>query len=133
MFLLVRATEDLGRRIASRCRAMVEAGLELEIRRLLDEGVPKSSAAFESLGYREWLEVTLGKKAEGEAMELFVRRTRQYARRQLTWFRNRYRGFHTVMWDPGETRQDIIGRILTQLPRNWGLPRDTPAVESEGE
>lgn len=126
IFLLARPREELNRRIAERCRAMLESGLEDEIRELLSEGLAASSPAFKTLGYAEWLAVVLGKMDRDEATDLFIRKTRQYARRQMTWFRNRYRGVRELSWPRGESAAGMARRILAALPEKWGLPESGP-------
>ncbi|MGJ5813548.1 tRNA (adenosine(37)-N6)-dimethylallyltransferase MiaA [Paludibaculum fermentans] len=74
-------------RIASRSRAMFEAGLAEEVQGLLASGVPKDAKAFESIGYKECLRYLDGALTMEQAIELTTIATRQYAKRQLTWFR----------------------------------------------
>jgi tRNA dimethylallyltransferase len=102
---------------------MVEAGLEWEIRELLKDGIPASSPALKSLGYKEWLDVVRGLRSTEDAMDLFVRNTRQYARRQMTWFRNRYRGALQIRCGPDETAENVAQRISPHLHEGWGLPQ----------
>jgi tRNA dimethylallyltransferase len=122
VFLLSRPTAELSERISARCRAMVESGLEEEIRQLLAEGVGPSAPAFKTLGYAEWLPVVLGERSPEEAMDLFIRRTRQYARRQMTWFRNRYIGVRMLRWECDVSPEEIAEKILAELPPDWGFP-----------
>jgi tRNA dimethylallyltransferase len=125
VFLLSRPAADLSERISARCHAMVESGLEEEIRQLLAEGVGPTAPAFKTLGYAEWLPVVLGEKSPEEALDLFIRRTRQYARRQMTWFRNRYAGVRTISWDCDVPPEEIALEILAELPPDWGFPSDS--------
>ena len=74
-------------RIGERTRAMFAAGLIEEVRLLLAEGVPATAKPFESIGYREALAVIGGTLSLDQAIELTTIATRQYAKRQLTWFR----------------------------------------------
>jgi len=122
VILLTRSMDDLSGRIARRCSAMVASGLEDEIRSLLEGGVPDSSPAFKTLGYTEWLPVVRGETGPAEALELFIRNTRQYARRQLTWFRNRYSGVRTLDVAPDEPAVETAARLEKLLPRRWGTP-----------
>jgi tRNA dimethylallyltransferase len=78
---------DIHARIAERSRAMFESGLVEEVASLLQSGVPKSAKPFESLGYKEALAVIDGRMSVPEAIERTAIATRQYAKRQLTWFR----------------------------------------------
>ena len=80
--------EALYERIERRARAMFDAGLLEEVRTLLDAGAPRDAWAFGALGYRQALALVEGKMSREEAIEDTARATRNYAKRQLTWFRN---------------------------------------------
>jgi tRNA dimethylallyltransferase len=81
------ARAELRRRLDERLREMFARGLVEETRRILAMGYPASAKAFESLGYRQALGVIRGKMTEQEALEAAQVATRQYAKRQVTWFR----------------------------------------------
>lgn len=89
--------DELHRAIEARTLAMWERGLAEEVARLLDSGVPASAKPFESLGYKEALAYLQGRMSRGEAIERTIIGTRQYAKRQLTWFRRE----QDVIWLPG--------------------------------
>lgn len=78
---------ELHARIAARTRAMFDGGLVEEVQGLLNSGVPKGAKAFESIGYKQALEVLNGAISREQAIELTTIATRQYAKRQWTWFR----------------------------------------------
>lgn len=78
---------ELHERIARRTRAMFDGGLMEELQGLLEQGVPAGAKAFESIGYKEALACLRGEVTRDEAMELTTIATRQYAKRQMTWFR----------------------------------------------
>lgn len=79
--------DALAERLAARVDTFFDAGLVGEVERLLAEGVPETANAFKGIGYREILVA----KAEGRdpktARDAIVVATRQYAKRQRTWFR----------------------------------------------
>ncbi len=79
--------KELCLRIASRTRRMFEAGLVEEVRGLLAQGAPATAKAFESIGYKESLAVIQGSMTAAEAAGAAEIATRQYAKRQVTWFR----------------------------------------------
>lgn len=79
--------EDLYSRIERRVDAMMEEGLETEVRRLLDRGCAADFKAMKTLGYREMIHYIQGRISHIEAVDLIKRDTRRYARRQMTWFR----------------------------------------------
>lgn len=88
---------DLWRSIERRVDGMMEQGLVEELQRLLAEGVPPDCTAMQAIGYKE-LASALGSGEDLSAAVYEVKlRTRQYAKRQLTWFR---RNPHTkwILW-----------------------------------
>jgi tRNA dimethylallyltransferase len=84
---LLPGREALHARLDARCRAMFESGLVEEVRRILAMGYPPSIKPFESLGYRQALQLVQGELSLREAIFYAQRTTRQYAKRQITWFR----------------------------------------------
>ncbi len=74
-------------RIHERTRRMFEGGLLEEVQGLLAQGVPRNAKAFESIGYKEALACLEGAMDVQQAQELAAVATRQYAKRQMTWFR----------------------------------------------
>ena len=79
--------EALTAAIAERARNMFAAGLIEEVRTLLATGLTGEEKPFESIGYKEALAVLRGKMTAGQALEATEIATRQYAKRQRTWFR----------------------------------------------
>lgn len=78
----------LYRRINQRVEAMLDAGWLDEVRSLLAEPQPLSDTASQALGYKELIEHLRGERSLAETIELIQTRTRQFAKRQHTWFRN---------------------------------------------
>lgn len=74
-------------RIERRLTRMFEAGLLEEVRDLLAGGVSREAKPFEALGYKEALAVVRGEMQPEAALEAAQAATRQYAKRQMTWFR----------------------------------------------
>jgi tRNA dimethylallyltransferase len=79
--------EALAQKIDERCARMFADGIVNEVRQILAMGYSPASKALESIGYRESLQVLNGAINEFEALELTRAATRQYAKRQRTWFR----------------------------------------------
>ncbi len=75
-------------RINQRVEAMLDAGWLDEVRSLLSEPLPLSDTARQALGYKELIEHLRGERSLAETIELIQTRTRQFAKRQHTWFRN---------------------------------------------
>ncbi len=80
--------ETLAERIACRTADMYARGLVDETRALLERGVPPASSALTGVGYSEAAAVIDGWLTLAEARERTTIRTRQFARRQRTWFRH---------------------------------------------
>jgi tRNA dimethylallyltransferase len=76
----------LARRLAARAEAMVAAGLAEEVHRLLRSGYGPALPAMQGIGYRQFVEVALGRLDPARALALMQRDTVRYARRQVTWF-----------------------------------------------
>ncbi|WP_347110612.1 tRNA (adenosine(37)-N6)-dimethylallyltransferase MiaA [Paenarthrobacter sp. S56] len=77
----------LRERLANRVHAMVDAGLLREVERLDAEGLRQGKTASRALGYSQFLKVLDGQSDVQQAAEETIVATRQFARRQLTWFR----------------------------------------------
>jgi len=84
-------------RIHSRTDAMLAAGWLEEVRHLLSKGYPENAKPFDFIGYRELRDVLQNKMSLNEACAAIQQSTRQYAKRQLTWFRRE----HGVHWLAG--------------------------------
>ncbi len=79
-------------RLNERARQMFDPGVSKasladEVRRLLSAGVPPEAKPFESLGYKQVLQMLQGRITGEQALESTQLETRRYAKRQLTWFR----------------------------------------------
>ena len=79
--------EKLVARLEARVDAMFAAGLIEEARAILDQGVAATVKPFESIGYKQALQVIRGELSVKDAIFYAKRDTRQYAKRQMTWFR----------------------------------------------
>ncbi len=88
VFVLNWPREELVRRIDARVEAMFACGWLEEVRRLLASGHPLSRTAAQAVGYCEIIEHFAGERDLPATIELIKLRTRQFAKRQLTWFRS---------------------------------------------
>ena len=102
----------LADRIAARFHAMIAAGLVEEVRGLLARGVARDAPAFDAPGYREVVAHIFGEMSLAAAAALAITSTRQYAKRQMTWFRN----LRDLAWVAGDVNPlptaDAINRSL---------------------
>lgn len=77
--------KTLWKRIEIRTRQMIEMGFEKEVRSLLDKGYSPSLNALNTVGYKEMIAYIQGEYSLEEAQEWINIRTRQYAKKQITW------------------------------------------------
>ncbi|PQO37986.1 tRNA (adenosine(37)-N6)-dimethylallyltransferase MiaA [Blastopirellula marina] len=75
-------------RINARVEAMFEQGLVDEVQRLLDKHSPLSTTALQAVGYQEVIDYLVGNRELEAAKDRVKARTRQFAKRQCTWFRS---------------------------------------------
>jgi tRNA dimethylallyltransferase len=87
-FVLDRPRDELVARIDARVDAMFAAGLVEETRQLLARYETHSRTAGQAVGYREVVEHLRGDRDLAATVELVKLRTRQFAKRQMTWFRS---------------------------------------------
>ncbi len=115
------ALEDADRqrlydRINRRVDMMLEMGLLDEIRSLLAEGVPEKCTAMQAIGYKEFVDALQGRCSLETATELVKQSSRQYAKRQLTWFR-RNEAIHWLRREANDGNEQILAKarqILTE-------------------
>jgi tRNA dimethylallyltransferase len=89
-----RSRENLDQMLRVRTERMWKNGLLDETRGLLKMSVPANYPVWGAIGYSEAAAFFRGELTETEAIEKIFRRTRQYAKRQWTWFRHQ----HKVEW-----------------------------------
>jgi len=97
--------EELYRRIDDRAAWLFANGLLDEVRGLLDAGHGPELRPMGGHGYREAAAHLAGESSLEEAIAVTARRTRQYAKRQLTWFRRDAR----IMWIPAGAGPALVG------------------------
>lgn len=96
--LTFRDRADLYARIDRRVDTMVERGLLREVEALLQTGLPETATALQAIGYKQFLSVYRGDTSVSEAVAEVKLRSRQYAKRQLTWLR-RKDDIHWLLWE----------------------------------
>lgn len=83
---LTRPRPALSAALEARADGMIAQGLERETRALLEAGYSPSLPAMHGIGYRHFAGVIRGRWAEADAIRAMKRDTKQYAKRQWTWF-----------------------------------------------
>jgi len=113
-FGLAWPREHLYARIEQRVEEMLQQGLEREVRALLARGISPETNALQTVGYKEMIQYIRGEIDFDEAVQQIKQHTRNYAKRQLTWFRKDPR----IRWievQPGDTPEQIAEGILHML------------------
>ena len=103
--------EKLYDRINRRVEMMFESGLKEEVEALLKQGVTFRDASMQGIGYREWEAYFLGNMSEQEVKEEIQKHSRQFAKRQYTWFNHQMPVHWFDITDPKET-EEMISQIL---------------------
>ena len=109
LFGITMDRERLYKRIDARVDAMVEAGLVDEVRALAEGGLAETLTAMQAIGYKEVIAYLDGALTLDEAIDEVKRRSRRYAKRQLSWLRRDGR----VRWlDYDRLDEDEAARIV---------------------
>jgi len=108
-FGLVMERETLQERIDLRVERMWEQGLVREVRDLMSEGLLDGRTARAALGYAQVIKFAQGLMTEEEAKEETKRATRQYARRQETWFSRDER----ITWIKKAPVAELVERVIS--------------------
>jgi tRNA dimethylallyltransferase len=111
---LERDRADLYARCDARVEAMFRAGLVDEVRSLLPRGLAENITARQALGYKEVIAHLRGEATLEETVEMVKTRTRQFAKRQLTWFRHQAR----VEWirvAANDETETVVERLASRL------------------
>ncbi len=112
-FGLVMERETLHERIDLRVERMWERGLVREVRDLMGEGLLEARTAQAALGYAQIIKFAQGELTEDEAKEETKRATRQYARRQETWFSRDER----ITWVKKAPISELVERVISTTIR----------------
>jgi len=99
-----RPREILYKRINERVDTMIEQGLVEEFRSLRERGYGETSPGMVCVGYRELFNFERGESGLKEASDLIKQNSRRYAKRQMTWFRNKTEAQHIEISDEGSSQ-----------------------------
>jgi tRNA dimethylallyltransferase len=105
---------ELYGRIDARVKTMIDAGWIEEIRGLMRMGVPSDCKAFQFIGYSELRRHIEGNLEEALAIRQIQQATRNFAKRQLTWFRQE----SEVHWIPGFGDEPDVITKATEVSRS---------------
>lgn len=113
---LTRPRDILYDRINERVGLMIEAGLIDEVKNLKNSGLDDSFQSMQGIGYKEVLSYLDGRITYEEMVEAIRQGSRNYAKRQLTWFK-RYEGIHFIDLEEVST-EEALREILTIIHGN---------------
>ena len=112
-FGLVMDRAELGERVEARVDRMWESGFVAEVDRLIEEGITSATTARRALGYAQIIAMRSGEITEDLAIEETKRATRQYVRRQETWFSRDAR----ISWiSPTQPRLETVLEKINSSP-----------------
>ncbi|HEX4343439.1 MAG TPA: tRNA (adenosine(37)-N6)-dimethylallyltransferase MiaA [Verrucomicrobiae bacterium] len=111
---LMRESKDLHARINLRVDEMFRRGLVEETRTLLKHGLEQNKTALQAIGYRQVVEHLRGERPLPETIELVKIKTRQFAKRQMTWFRRQLK-MEWIQFSPLDHSSAVVTAILTSL------------------
>ena len=106
-------------RIEKRIDAMIEAGWIDEVQQLLQEGVLPEAQAMKAIGYKELVLYLDGQLSLEAASELIKKRTRHFAKRQMTWFKR----MPYIRWyekDDFVTEDELASAVIQDIENEWG-------------
>jgi tRNA dimethylallyltransferase len=110
-------SEATAERVARRVDEQFARGLLGEVRGILADGVPETAHPFTGLVYRQVLELLHGVRDDAETRALIVRENKQYARRQLIWFRKE----PNLHWLNGPGEQSATLEAALDVLRTRGI------------
>jgi tRNA dimethylallyltransferase len=114
VFCFTRSSDDLHARINVRVDAMFARGLVDETSELLNRGLEQNKTAMQAIGYRQVVEHLHGERSLTETVELVKIRTRQFAKRQLTWFRAQ-KNLEWIELKPDESLEKIVQKVCAMI------------------
>ncbi len=110
-FYALNRPKELRNRIDARVEQMFQRGLVEETKELIQRGLNNNLTGRQALGYRQVREYLEGRRSLEETMDLVKLRTRQFAKRQMTWFRHQL-PLEWIEWGPGITAEQMAAEIV---------------------
>ncbi len=105
-------------RINERVDSMMENGLINEVKQLINIGATDKTQSFGAISYKETYNYIQGKISYDELINLIKQKSRNYAKRQLTWFRRYYKGATWLDFSSQNNLQIILDRITNECENN---------------
>jgi tRNA dimethylallyltransferase len=106
----------LHQRIARRAEEMVRRGLIEEVAAVLAEGHPPTAPGLDGIGIREAVDYLHGRRPRESVAEAITIATRQFAKRQQTWFRHQLSGGDLLTIDATRGADKVAEEISSRYP-----------------
>ncbi len=116
VFGLCRDPVDLRSRIDARVDQMFRQGLVAETQQLIPRGLAENPVAGQAIGYRQVLEQLRGEHSAAETIALVKVKTRQFAKRQMTWYRHQL-PMEWIEVGPNDSPETVAQAIIRQHTR----------------
>jgi tRNA dimethylallyltransferase len=113
-FGFTRTGDDLRNRIDARVDEMFARGLVAETERLISQGLEQNRTALQAIGYRQVVEHLRSERSLADTIALVRRKTRHFAKRQMTWFRLQFRPEWLAL-----SPSDAPGMAAEQIAEIW--------------
>jgi tRNA dimethylallyltransferase len=127
-FGIARERNELYSAINLRTQWMFENGIIDETKAVLADGVPVSAQSLNTVGYKECIQFLSREVSLQKAIELASQKTRNYAKRQITWLNNSTQDLMT--WLNGTSTANAMEILTTFLKSNSILQKSSPDYES---
>jgi tRNA dimethylallyltransferase len=88
--------------------SMFQQGLVEETVQLMNRGLERNPIIMQAIGYRQVVEFIRGKRTHAAAMEEIRRKTRQLAKRQTTWFKNKMEGIWINIESDEQAKESVL-------------------------
>ena len=113
-FVLLKDRENLYKRINVRCKEMIDSGMLEETKKVLDMGYKQDCYGLTGVGYKHIIKYFNDKISKSELIDSFSQDTRQYAKRQITWF-TKQPDIKIINIDESMNINDILNKIFALL------------------
>ena len=110
-FVLLKDRENLYKKINERCKKMIDSGMLDETKKVLDMGYKQNCYGLTGVGYKHIIKYFNNEISKQDLIEKFSQDTRQYAKRQITWF-TKQPDTNIIKIDDTMNIHDIVNKII---------------------
>lgn len=112
IFCLEFDRQKLYERINQRVDMMIDGGILQEAKFVYDKKLPKDATCMQAIGYKEFFPYFEGSCSLEDCIEKLKQETRKYAKRQMTWFKNKLNCYYL---NAEQSKEEMIAEILTMI------------------